>query len=72
MPANKIVEGYSAEQFRPNDLITREQMIKMIYAYVKFKNLNLKENHKELTLSDRDEISSFAKEPMEWQFPKGL
>ena len=29
-----IMEGYSAEEFGPNDAITREQAAKMIYAYM--------------------------------------
>lgn len=70
--ANKIVDGYNNETFGPNDLISREQMIKMIYAYVKFKDVKIKDISKELDLSDRDQISPFAKESMEWAISQGI
>ncbi|MDO4773371.1 MAG: S8 family serine peptidase [Bacillota bacterium] len=70
--ANKIVDGYNNETFGPNDLISREQMIKMIYAYVKFKDVKIKDGNKELDMSDMDQISPFAKESMEWAISQGI
>lgn len=64
-----IVKGYSNDFFGPNDSITREDMMTMLYSYAKF------DSAKDTTtidfsvlnqFSDKDKIDSWAKEATAW------
>jgi hypothetical protein len=56
---NKIVEGYSATGFGPEDAITREQLSAAFYRYAAYK---------ELDVSARSELSVFRDKPSDWAF----
>lgn len=56
-----IISGYGDGLFRPDDLITREQMAVMLRKYMQYKGINL--DAKEYAeFADDDKISSWAKE----------
>ncbi len=54
---NKIVEGYKATIFGPEDDITREQIAAILYRYAKYK---------ECDVSHSDDLSAFTDQPSDW------
>ena len=62
-----IVTGYSAEQFAPNDAITREQMATILYRYVQYKGGGFTGMWMFLLdYPDRADVSEWAYEAMCW------
>lgn len=71
--SNKIVDGYSADSFGPNDPITREQMAAILYNYAKFKGQGFTGDWMFLLdFADRTDISSWADEAVHWCSMKGI
>lgn len=68
---NGIVEGYSAEEFAPDEKITREQMAAIVYRYAKFKEYDT-ELKGTLSYSDNDNISDYAKDAIIWNLDNGI
>lgn len=68
---NKIVVGYSAEVFAPEENITREQMAVIVYRYAKFKKYDININGG-LTYADNADISDYAKEAVIWNMQNGI
>ena len=63
---NRIVLGTSIDQFSPNDLVTREQMITMIHRYLSHRNVTLSNVLEEIqTFSDTALIAPYAKQAVE-------
>lgn len=59
---NEIVSGYSAEIFGLNDYITREQMATIIYRYVNFKEISLRDSDTAVDgFIDEKYVSAWAK-----------
>jgi hypothetical protein len=52
-----IVNGYNTLHFGPDDDITREQMVKILYRFATYKRYDL---------SSRDYLSAFTDSPSEW------
>lgn len=69
--ANGIVNGYSAEQYAPNQGITREQMAAIIYRYAKFKAVDLSVEGA-LTYPDSAGITDYAKDAVIWNSENGI
>jgi hypothetical protein len=65
--AHGIVSGYSASNFGPNDLITREQMAVMIVKAAKLTNAA-----QEKTFADAAQVSNWAKEAIGIASGKGI
>ena len=65
---NNIVEGYGNNRFGPEDNVTREQMVTILYRYAKYKNYNVNRNNVNLYLefNDVDQLSDWAFEAMRW------
>lgn len=62
----KITSGYGAK-YGVADKITREQLVVMLYAYAKQKGVNVDFDGGKLdAFSDKNQISSWAKEAMSW------
>lgn len=59
---NKITNGYSNNQFKPHQPITREQLAVMTYNFAKHLNLSLSKTNDAVTFKDRTSISSWATE----------
>lgn len=67
-----IVHGYNANQFGPNDTITRQDLVVILrnYAIQKKKNTN---GTADLTkFKDGNSVTSYAKSAMQWAVEKGV
>lgn len=63
--ANGIVNGYGNGQFGPDDALTREQMVTIMYRYAKYKGYDMgKVNYS--SFSDASKVSDFAADAMGW------
>jgi len=65
-----IVKGYNDTAFGPNDYLTREQMVAILYRYAIYKGYNLSASEHDSIFSyvDYDSISDYAILPMQWAF----
>ena len=71
--AEKIVSGYDAEHFGPNDPVTREQLATILYNYAKYKGQGFSGSWMFLLdFVDRTDISSWADEAVHWCSMKGI
>lgn len=59
---HSIVNGMGNRTFAPNEPITREQMVAMLYSYTKAMGINLPQIKEEINFTDSDQISEYAKE----------
>ncbi len=63
---HKIVEGYGNGLFGPDDNITREQLVAILYRYSEYKG-NILSKGAELTgFADGNKVSDWAQAAMEW------
>ncbi len=68
-----IVKGMSEASFMPAANLTREQVAVMLHQYAKFKNQAVTEEKSEIeAMSDFNQISSWAKESMNWAFQQKI
>lgn len=58
---NGIVTGVSTTEFCPDDNITREQLCTIITRFADVFNIKLKETENQITFTDADKISNYAK-----------
>lgn len=63
---NDIVSGMSAEQFAPNDAITREQMAAILYRYAQFKGYNVSAKAELSVYTDAAQVNTYATDAMAW------
>lgn len=63
---NGIVFGMSAEQFAPNDAITREQMAAILYRYAQFKGYDVSAKADLSVYTDAAQVSTYATDAMAW------
>lgn len=70
--SNGIVNGYNDGTFRPNDLITREQLAAFFYRYASQKGRDVSEETELNVFTDAGEIASYAAEPLRWALAKGV
>ena len=67
-----IIEGYTETSFGPNDCITREQMVTMLYRYAAWKGCDTTGNADLLSFGDAARVNDFAQMPMKWAVAKGI
>lgn len=71
--ANKgIVKGYGNGKFGPNDDITREQFITILYNYASYKGKNILNKANLEKYVDYAHISNWAKDAMAWGVESGI
>lgn len=72
--SEKIVQGHSTTEFKPDEMLTREEMVTMLYRYAMYKEMVLSvEQEIDLTkFVDSNAISDYAKEAMKWSIGKGI
>ena len=71
--SNGIVTGYSAEEYGPDDTITREQMSAMIYRYAQYKGAGFTGTWAfPLSYADSADVSDYAYEAMCWNTMNGI
>lgn len=71
---NKIVGGYSAEAFGPEDNISRQQLATMLYNYAKFagRDVSAASGDAFAAFADASEVASWAEDGMNWAVSKEL
>lgn len=63
---NAIVKGYSAENFGPNDPITREQMASILHRYAAFKGYDITTTSDLAAFTDANTVSDWALDSVKW------
>lgn len=63
---NGIVSGMSAEQFAPNNAITREQMAAILYRYAQFKGYDVSAKADLSVYTDAANVGTYATDAMAW------
>ena len=61
-----IVAGYSETQFGPGDTITREQLAVILNRYATYKGYNTSKTADLAAFQDADQISEWARVPVQW------
>ena len=61
-----IVAGYSDTQFGPEDTITREQLAVILNRYATYKGYNTSKTADLAAFQDADQISEWARVPVQW------
>jgi hypothetical protein len=69
---NGIVEGYGSGLFAPNDYLTREQIVTVLYRYATKIGLDVSQEADLSTYTDAGEISDWAHSAMKWANAIGL
>ncbi len=67
-----VITGYENRFFGPNDPITREQLVTMLYRYAGYRNLDTKVTADLIEYPDASSVSDFAKEAMAWAVGAGI
>lgn len=69
---NQIVSGYSETAFGPNDTATREQLTTIMYRYASYKKCDLSKKAELDKYEDKEQISEYAVESIEWANANGI
>jgi hypothetical protein len=69
-----IANGYSAEQFAPSDIITREQLASIMWRYAKYKgaDVSIGESTNILSYEDIFTVSDYAMPAFQWTCGSGI
>ncbi len=70
--ANQIVNGVDATHFNPNQPISREQMVSIIYRYAKMQKMDVSKTDDLSAYSDINKISKYAVPAIGWAKATGL
>ncbi|MBQ5648734.1 MAG: S-layer homology domain-containing protein, partial [Clostridia bacterium] len=70
--ANGIVNGYSADAFGTNDSISRQDMVTILYRYLKYKGLTPADGAALDVYTDAVSVSDYAKPAMQWAYATGI
>lgn len=68
---NNIIQGYGDGTFRPNDPVTREQMVTMLYRYGS-QHEKVGATASLSAFADAKQIHTYALNPMQWAVGSGL
>ena len=69
---NKIVAGYGNGKFGPDDTLTREQMVAVLYRYSMFMKYDVSKLNDLNTFTDADTVSEWALNAMKWAAGNGI
>jgi hypothetical protein len=69
---NGMVLGYGNGSFGPDDSITREQMVQMLYNYARSKGYDITAVNGLDNFVDSDDISDWADEALSWAVANGI
>jgi len=70
--ANGIVDGYSDGRLAPDDSITREQLVTMLWRYAKYKGQDVSATADLSTYQDGAQVSAYAAPAMQWACGTGV
>jgi REP element-mobilizing transposase RayT len=66
--SEKIIQGYSTTEFKPDEMLTRQEMVTMLYRYAMYKNMDISVG-KEIDLTkfvDSNAIADYAIDALTW------
>ncbi len=69
---NGIVKGITETEFAPDQIITREQIVAMIFRYAQYKGMATTTLEENLAFADSHEISEYAVSALNWAVGIGL
>lgn len=69
---NKIVSGYGNGKFGPDDSLTREQLVTILYNYSSLKGYDLGAAQDLGAFNDERSVSDYARTPMQWAVKHGM
>ncbi len=69
---NKIAAGINKTMFQPNDNITREQMVTILYNFARARGIDVSTSAELNGYKDAHDISSWASIPMKWAVTNGI
>lgn len=68
-----IINGHSnTGMFGSNENITREDMVTILYRYVKYKDMSLSGGNSLSRFPDASQVSGYAREAMQWAVANGI
>lgn len=67
-----VIFGYGSDTFGPGDLLTREQMVTILYQYAQYMGTSLRSDADMSKFTDTDDISQWAVDNMRWAVTNGL
>lgn len=70
--ANKIVTGYDAAHFGPDDALTREQLAAILYRYAKAMGYDVSSGLSHTLYADAAEVSGYAQTAVDWAIAEGF
>ena len=70
--ANGIMDGYGHNLFGPNDPVTREQLVTIIYRYAKKKGADVSRKADISKFADAGKVGGWALDAMQWAVGCGL
>lgn len=70
--AHNIVQGFPEGDFRPDDPVTREQMVTMFYRFAQYQNRDVSKVGDLAGFPDVDSLQTYAVEPFAWAVGTGL
>jgi hypothetical protein len=70
--ANEIVYGYGEGKFGPEDAVTREQMVAILYRYSEYKGYDVTASAELDGFADASSVSGWAVPAMKWAVGSGL
>ena len=70
--ANDIVNGIGDNQFGPENTLTREQLVTMLYRYAQNKGYDVTASADLSGYPDAGQIQSWAQEAMTWSVAEGI
>ena len=69
---NEVVLGYDNGDFGPDDSVTREQLVVMLYRYAVKKGLDMSKKADLSAFADAAQVSGYAKDAMGWAVQNGI
>lgn len=70
--AEGILDGYGNHLFGPNDVLTREQLVTILYRYAKSKGVDVSGQTSLTGYSDSASVSGWAEDAMQWAVAAGV
>ena len=70
--SNGIVAGKSEDRYAPNDKLTREQMVTMLYRYAAYVGKDTEAKGDISVFSDLNKLDGYAVDAMKWAYGKGI
>ena len=63
---NKLILGYGRGKFGPDDSLTREQLVTILYRYAGYKGMDVSQLSELTAFSDSKKVSDYALAAMKW------